>query len=201
MTFGFQGQNLKNYISGSVGLINIERKESIGCWTVWPWNLTSPMTLDFLRSNLKSLVLRNISADWPGTKRTQYVTLNSNLNLGFLRSNVEIAMPQEWKGWLTWNRKDNWHGTKGLCVDNDIICTGNMLNWYLTCHQPPMDFISYSYMGTQTICHLGFWPWSFIFKAKFWNSCISGMGEPIGMEQKICELIGFWMHYVALNRD
>ena len=32
------------------------------------------------------------------------------------------------------------------------------------------------------------WPWPWIFKIKFWKCCISGMGGPIDMERKGCDL-------------
>ena len=44
--------------------------------------------------------------------------------------------------------------------------------------------------------HPWLWPW--IFKVKFWNSHISGMGGLIDMEQNGCELIGCWTPYVTL---
>ena len=40
-------------------------------------------------------------------------------------------------------------------------------------------------------------PW--IFKVKFWKSCISGMGWPIGMGWKGCESIECWTHAVTFN--
>ena len=42
-------------------------------WTMWPWHLTSPMTLtfDFSRSNLKIAVSEELLSDWCETKRKQ----------------------------------------------------------------------------------------------------------------------------------
>ena len=45
------------------------------------------------------------------------------------------------------------------------------------------------------------WPWPWIFKVKFWKCCISGMGGPIDMERKGCELIGCHTHFVTYNFD
>ena len=43
------------------------------------------------------------------------------------------------------------------------------------------------------------WPWPWILKVKFWKRCISGMGGLINMEQKGCESIECWTHYVTLS--
>ena len=43
------------------------------------------------------------------------------------------------------------------------------------------------------------WPWPWIFKVKFWKCCISGMEGPIDMEQKRCESIGCYTHFVTFN--
>ena len=43
------------------------------------------------------------------------------------------------------------------------------------------------------------WPWPWIFKVRFGKCCISGMEEPIDMEQKGCELIGCYTHFVNFN--
>ena len=40
-------------------------------------------------------------------------------------------------------------------------------------------------------------PW--ILKVKFWKCCISGMGGPIDLEQRGCELIGCYTHFVTFN--
>ena len=42
-------------------------------WTMWPWPLTSPMTLtpDFSRSNFKIAVSQELLSDWYETKRKQ----------------------------------------------------------------------------------------------------------------------------------
>ena len=42
-------------------------------------------------------------------------------------------------------------------------------------------------------------PWPWIFKVKFWKCCISGMGGPIDMERKECELTGLYTHFVTFN--
>ena len=40
---------------------------------------------------------------------------------------------------------------------------------------------------------------SWISKVKFGKCCISGMEEPIDMEQKGCESIGCYTHFVNFN--
>ena len=40
------------------------------------------------------------------------------------------------------------------------------------------------------------WPWAFIFKVKFSNSCISGLGGPIDMERKAYESKECWTCYI-----
>ena len=53
------------------------------------------------------------------------------------------------------------------------------------------------------LCDLGLyltkWPWSFIFKVKFWISPISGMRGPIDSKHKGYESIGCGTHFVTLN--
>ena len=45
------------------------------------------------------------------------------------------------------------------------------------------------------------WPWPRIFMVKIWKGRISGMGGPIDMGQKGCELIGCYTHFVTINFD
>ena len=71
----------------------------------------------------------------------------------------------------------DWHGTKGMWVD-----------WML---DPCCDFQLWPHS----------WPWPFIFKVNFWKSRNSGMGCPIDMERKGCELTECWTHVVTLNFD
>ena len=133
---------------------------------------------------------------------THVVTFNSDhtheLDLEFSTSDFEIAVSQEWEGRLTWNERDMsrytyfvtlsydrdlgfsrsnfentvrneravWHGTKGLWVER-----------ILDSHY---DFELWPHP----------WPWTWIFMAIFFNSCISGMGEPINVEQKWYESMG-----------
>ena len=71
----------------------------------------------------------------------------------------------------------DWHGTKGMWIDRML--------------DPHCDFELWPHP----------WPWPLIFKVKFWKLCISGMGEPIDMEQKGCESTGCQTHIVTLNCD
>ena len=74
-------------------------------------------------------------------------------------------------GWFVW------HGTKGT--------------WIETMWDPLYDLGLWFHP----------WLWSWIFKVKFWNSYISGMGGLIDMEQKGYEIIGCWTHYMTLTFD
>ena len=80
-----------------------------------PLTLPITMTLDFLGQVLTELCLRNGIAGWCGMKGvwvgriwTHYVTLNYDINLGYSRSNFEIAVSHEWDG--------HWHGTTGMSL-------------------------------------------------------------------------------------
>ena len=69
----------------------------------------------------------------------------------------------------------DWHGTKGMWIDR-------MLHPLCDCQRSPHP-----------------WPWPWIFEVKFWKCCISGMEGPIDMEQKRCESIGCYTHFVTFN--
>ena len=71
------------------------------------------------------------------------------------------------------NGRADWHWTKGMWIDRML--------------HPLCNF--------QRSPHL--WPWPSIFKVKFWNSRISGMGWLIDMERKGCESIGCCIHFVT----
>ena len=75
------------------------------------------------------------------------------------------------------NGMADWHGTKGMWVDRML--------------DPCCDFQ----------CPPHPWPWPWIFKVKFWKCSISGMGWPIDMELKGCELIGCYTHFVTFKFD
>ena len=73
------------------------------------------------------------------------------------------------------NGRADWHGTKAIWIDRML--------------HPLCDF--------QRSPHP--WPWTLIFKVKFWKSWISGMGWPIDREWKECESIECWTHVVTFN--
>ena len=104
-----------------------------------------------------------------GPTDMEHGTKGYDLDLGFSRSNFEIAVSQEWEARLTWK--------KGMWVDR-------MLNSHCDIELWPHP-----------------WPWPWIFKVNFWNSCISGTGEPINMERKGYESIGCYTYYVTLSYD
>ena len=66
------------------------------------------------------------------------------------------------KGLYPRNGRDDWHGTKGMWADRRS--------------GPFSDF--------------ELWPWPWIFKVKFRESCVSGMRELIDMKRKECESKG-----------
>ena len=51
------------------------------------------------------------------------------------------------------------------------------------------------------LCDFQLWPCPWIFKVKIRESCIPGLGWPIDMELRWCELIGTLTHFVTLNFD
>ena len=48
-------------------------------------------------------------------------------------------------------------------------------------------------------CDIELWLWPWAFKVKLWNSLITRMRWTIDMEQKGCESISCWTHYVTLT--
>ena len=196
---------------------------------LWLSMSTSPMTLtlDFQGPILKMLYLRYGRADWHGTKGV-WVDRMLHLLSDFQRSPHPWPSPwifkvKFWKscisgmGWpidmelkgcesiKCWthvvtfnvhlthdldlgfsrsnslkmlylrNGRPDWHGTKGMWVDR--------MSHQLFDFQPWLQR----------------WPWTWIFKVKFWKSCISGMGWPIDMELKGCESIECSTHVVTFN--
>ena len=75
------------------------------------------------------------------------------------------------------NGRANWHGTKGMLVDEML----------------------HPHCGFELWLHP--WPWPLIFKVEFWKSRNSGMGCQIDMERKGRESIGCYTHIVTLNCD
>ena len=149
------------------------------------------LTLDFQGQILKMLYIRNGRADWHGTKGcesigcyTHFVTFNFDLNhdldLSTFPSPMTLTLDFQGqilkKSYLR-NGMADWHGIKRMWVDRRL--------------NPCCDF--------QCPPHPSPWPW--IFKVKFWKCCISGLGGPIDMERKGCELIGCYTHFVTFNFD
>ena len=99
--------------------------------------------------------------------------INSNFRrcVKLLKKN---STPEFLPFFMSWS---DWHGTKVI--------------WIVTMSDP--------------LYHLDLWPhpwhWPWIFKVKFWDSCVSGMGGPIDMEKKGYESIGCWTRYMTLTFD
>ena len=180
------------------------------------------LTLDFQGQILKMLYLRNRRADWHATKGMRLDRMLDphcdfepwphpwpwfSRSIFFKSRNVRNGMP-DWHGtkWIRvdrvfyllcdlelwpwfWikgqilkmlylrNGRVNWHGTKGMWVNR-------ILDWHY-------DFELWPHP----------WPWPWIFKVNFWNSCTSGTGGPINMERRGYESIGCYTYYMLLSYD
>ena len=107
-------------------------------YNIWPWPLTSPMTLtlDVSRSNFEmapiSGIVGLIDVKWKGSELIRYwadcMTLpfdhTHDLDLGVSRSESEIALSQEWGGWLIMNEKDVSHPIMTM-----ILTCVTMVRW------------------------------------------------------------------------
>ena len=170
------------------------------------------LTLDIQGQILKMLYLRNGRGDWHGTKgmwvdRMLYPLCDFQLwpqpwpwpwifKVKFWKSRISgMGWPIDtgWKGCESiecWTHAVTFPSPMTLALDfqgqilkksylmNGMVGTDGMwVDWML---DPCCDFQ----------CSPLPWPWSWIFKVKFWKkSRISGMGWPIDMERKGCESI------------
>ena len=133
------------------------------------------LTLDFQGQILKKSYLRNGMADWHGRKGCESI----GCYIYFVTFNVHLTHDLDIgfsrsKLYLRNGRAD-WHGTKAMWIDR-------MLHSLCDFQHSPHP-----------------WPWPWIFEVKFWKCCISGMEGPIDMEQKRCESIGCYTHFVTVN--
>ena len=137
------------------------------------------LTLDFQGQILKMLYLRIGRAGWHGTIKgcesigcyTHFVTVNVPLT-----HDLDLGFSRsnfEKVVSQEWDGRLTW--TKGMWVYR-------MLHLLCDFQCPP---------------HPWLWPW--IFKVKFWKCCIPGMEGPIDMEQKRCESIRCYTHFVTVN--
>ena len=137
------------------------------------------LTLDFQGQILKMLYLRNGMADWHGTKG-MWVDRMLDPCCDFQCPPSPMTLTLDFQGQILKmlylrNGMADWHGTKGMWVDRML--------------HPLCDFQLWPQL----------WPWPWIFKVKFWKSCISGMGWPIDLGWKGCESIECWTHVVIFN--
>ena len=186
--------------------------KSIECWThVVISTFTSPMTLtlDFQGQILEMLYLRNGMADCHGTKG-MWVDRMLDLCCDFQRS------PQPWlwifkakflssyieqcEGPSTSNERNmSWLGVMPtmwptamafiLEFQGQIFKTLYLRNGRAHSHGMKgmwVDGILDSHCDFRLWPHP--WPWPWIFKVKYWNCCISGMGWSTHLEWKGCEL-------------
>ena len=92
-------------------------------WTMWPWPLTSPMTLtfDFSRSNFKIAVSEELLSDWCETKRKAN-QLDTGLTVWSCPLSTRMTLTFKGQS-LKWPYLRNgsggadWHGKKGLWVN------------------------------------------------------------------------------------
>ena len=151
------------------GPIDLERKgsESIGFRpTLWLWTVPSTMTLS-LNLKVKFWKSRNsgmgcpIDMEWKGYGPAECWTRTVTFNFE-LTHHLDLELSTSNFETVVSQQWEGRHGTKAIWVQRLL---------YL-------------------LCDLELWPWSWIFKVKFWKCCISGMGGPIDMEPKGFESIG-----------
>ena len=116
-----------------------------------------------------------IDKGWKGCELTESWTHVVTFNFP-LTHDLDLGFSRSnFKKSYLMNGMADWHGTKGMWVDRML--------------DPCCDFQ----------CSPLTWPWPWIFKVKFWKSRISGMGWPIDMGWKGCELIECRTHVVTFN--
>ena len=102
----FKVKHFFGHISGMIGLINVKPHEFyLGCFKV-----------KFRNSCISGIVCL-IDVKWKEGELIGHwancMTLSfdhtHDLDIGISRSESEIALSQEWDGWLTWNKKDVSH--------------------------------------------------------------------------------------------
>ena len=139
--------------------------------------------------------------------------LTHDLDPWFSRSNFEKVITQEWDARSTWNERDVSRLNVGAILwlstlTSPMTWTLNFQGQILKLLYPRNGRLDRH--GTKGIwvdrvlyllCDLELWPWPWIFKVNFLNSCISGMGGPINMEWKGYESIGCYSYYVTLSYD
>ena len=124
----FEVKDYFGHISGMVGPIDVKRQgsASVGYWVQFV-TLTFDVTHDLdlgcfkfkFRNSSISGIVGLIDVKWKGSELIWYwadcMTLpfdhTHDLDLGveISRSETEIALSQDWDGWLTWNEKDVSH--------------------------------------------------------------------------------------------
>ena len=139
------------------------------------------LTLDFQGQILKMLYLRNVWADWHGTKG-MWVDRRLHPLCDFQCS------PHPWP-WPWIFKVKFWKShISGMGWPIDMEFNGMWVDRML---DPCCDFQ----------CPPHPWPWPWIFRVKLWKCCIRGMCGPIDMERKRCKSIGCYTHFVTFNFD
>ena len=178
---------------------------------LWLSTFASPMTLTlyFQGQILKMLYLRNGMADWLGTKG---MWVDRMLDPCCDFQHLPHSWPWPWifkvkfwkccisgMGWLTdLERKgcesiECWTHvvTFNVHLNHDLDLGFSRSNFLIAIdrnrHRMQAKWVD---RVLYLLCGLQLWPWPWIFKVKFWKCAISGMGGPIDMERRGCELIG-----------
>ena len=132
-----------------------------------------------------------------------------------------ILKVRVWNSYISGIGRANWHVTKGIWVHtmSDPLSELQLWPWpwiikvkfwsrRILRMKWPIDIERKECQSTKgmsvhrmldALCYLELlpqqWPWPWIFKVKFWNNHISGMGGLLDMERKGCESIGSWTHF------
>ena len=165
---------------------------------LWPWILKVKYGISYISAKNGPIATKrksNISTELQASNVTNKFALTITLTFEFWRSNVTLMVKfgnsciSEWEGRLTLHKGG---GSRSFM-------TMTMTIWW------PRSGVWIYQIVTGVTSDVGVpsthlvWPWPWIFKVKFWKCCISGMEGTIDMEQKGCESIGCYTHFVTFN--
>ena len=137
----FKAKHYFGHISGMVGPIDVKRKgsASVGYWVQYV-TLTFDLTHDLelgcfkvkFRNSSISGIVGLIDVKWKVSELIWYLAYSMTLPFGHThdldlwvsRSESEIALSQEWSGWLTMNEKDVSHPFMTM-----ILTCVTMMGW------------------------------------------------------------------------
>ena len=136
---------------------------------MWPWAMT--LSLDCQGLISKSYLGWPIDMEW---KECKSIGSKGPLWLWTLTSPMTLTL--DFQGQILIklylrNGRIDWHGMKVIWVDRML----------------------------SPLCDLDLWCWPWTSKVILWNNHVPRMGGMINMEQKGCEPIRCWTHYVTLT--